>query len=167
MQLQLSHLMTWQISCYFDLSEDRGCSVALHNSQLIYFDLSYINLLDTHPVTSIPSTVNPVKINSRIISQNFDTPVSLINDKTSWREGEDNFCERFSEFEKFKIFWKTGWNVQWGWKWVALSVVVLGERGLVWGEDVWLMLLPLWLRSLRGLSRFPHQVSCPGRDLNV
>ena len=37
--------MRWQISCYMDQSEDRGCSVALHNSQLIYFALSFIYLL--------------------------------------------------------------------------------------------------------------------------
>ena len=37
--------MRWQISCYLGQSEDRGCSIALHNSWLIYFALSFIHLL--------------------------------------------------------------------------------------------------------------------------
>ena len=39
------HPMRWQISCYLGQSEDRGCSIALHNSWLIYFALSFIHLL--------------------------------------------------------------------------------------------------------------------------
>ena len=38
--------MRWQISCYLGQPEDRGCSVALHNSWLIYFALSFIHLLE-------------------------------------------------------------------------------------------------------------------------
>ena len=40
------HPMRWQISCYKDQSEDRGYSVALRNSRLICFALSFIYLLD-------------------------------------------------------------------------------------------------------------------------
>ena len=41
--------MRWQISCYVDQSDDRGCSIALHNRQLIYFALSFIHLLASGP----------------------------------------------------------------------------------------------------------------------
>ena len=43
--LQLSSSNETQTSCYQDQSDDRGCSVALHNSKLIYFALSFIHLL--------------------------------------------------------------------------------------------------------------------------
>ena len=36
------HPMRWHNSCYMEQSEDRGCSVALQNSQLFYFALSFI-----------------------------------------------------------------------------------------------------------------------------
>ena len=39
------HPIIWPISCYLNQSEDRGCSIALHNSLLIYFALSFIHLL--------------------------------------------------------------------------------------------------------------------------
>ena len=49
------HPMRWQIS-YLDQSKDRGCSVALHNSWLIYFALSFIYL---HGVAAPVSRVGP------------------------------------------------------------------------------------------------------------
>ena len=43
------HPMRWQISCYLGQSEDRGCSIALHNSWLIYFvSPLYISLATLH-----------------------------------------------------------------------------------------------------------------------
>ena len=44
-----------------DQSEDRGCSVALHNSQLIYFALSFIHLLGEYlgPAAGSPGEVGP------------------------------------------------------------------------------------------------------------
>ena len=35
-------------SCYLDQTEDRGCTVALNNSWLICFALSFIHLLACH-----------------------------------------------------------------------------------------------------------------------
>ena len=51
-------LIQWddRSDCYLDRSEDRGCSIALYNSLLIYFALSFIYLFSSFQVFSRENT---------------------------------------------------------------------------------------------------------------
>ena len=90
MQLQLPLL----ISLYLDQSENRGCSIALQKSQLIYFDPSFIHLLGTGVITgSPPNLVVPDVLTANFGDKTgltfaswmaFAIPVMLVNSILAW-----------------------------------------------------------------------------------